>query len=240
MVAGGARSGAESWPVSALHDGSTYCVLRVCADADAHAWWLAVRRRRNVPSAISVLLAGRAASRCLLRRPSVRSSGRHVSRGGPTPSRSRSASTTDTDCCFRARPRTAALALADVRPSAMLTRLMDERTHTTMDLLTIAKNVADRVVSPGCQIRPVCPMRPERPALWTEWTEWKIWMLPRAVSPLRARGVGAPCAVLAAFGRASGMAREEGRYSCVASVLGSGVVEPASTRHGGNPYILTS
>jgi hypothetical protein len=46
--------------MSALADRSSYCVLRVCADTDAHAWWLAVRRRRDVPEAISVLLAGRA------------------------------------------------------------------------------------------------------------------------------------------------------------------------------------
>jgi hypothetical protein len=45
--------------VSALIDRSSYCVLRVCADADAYAWWLEVRQRRDVPEAISVLLGGR-------------------------------------------------------------------------------------------------------------------------------------------------------------------------------------
>ena len=40
--------------------GRSYCVLRVRADSDAHAWWLAVRRRPDVPEAIWVLLAGRA------------------------------------------------------------------------------------------------------------------------------------------------------------------------------------
>ena len=45
--------------VTALTERSSYCVLRVCADADAYAWWLAVRRRQDVPEAISVLLAGR-------------------------------------------------------------------------------------------------------------------------------------------------------------------------------------
>jgi hypothetical protein len=45
--------------VSALSDRSSYRVLRVCADADAAAWWLTVRQRRDVPEAIAVLLAGR-------------------------------------------------------------------------------------------------------------------------------------------------------------------------------------
>jgi hypothetical protein len=51
--------GLESWTVSALHDGSTYCALRVCADADAdaHAWWLAVRRRRDVPNEAEMVAA---------------------------------------------------------------------------------------------------------------------------------------------------------------------------------------
>jgi hypothetical protein len=45
--------------LSELSD-TSYCVLRVRGDSDAHAWWLAVRRRPDVPEAISVLLAGRA------------------------------------------------------------------------------------------------------------------------------------------------------------------------------------
>ena len=40
-------------------DRSAYCVLRVRADSDAYAWWLAVRQRRDVPEAIRTLLAGR-------------------------------------------------------------------------------------------------------------------------------------------------------------------------------------
>jgi hypothetical protein len=40
--------------------GTSYFVLRARAEPDAPAWWLAVRRRPDVPEAISVLLAGRA------------------------------------------------------------------------------------------------------------------------------------------------------------------------------------
>jgi hypothetical protein len=51
-------------------------------------------------------------------------------------------------------------------------------------------------LSPGCQIRPMRPERPMRPPFRTQWTSWTIWMLPRmlprAVSPLRPRGVGGP------------------------------------------------
>ena len=45
--------------VSELAGRSGYCALRVCAGSDAHTWWLAVRRRRDVPAAIAALLAGR-------------------------------------------------------------------------------------------------------------------------------------------------------------------------------------
>jgi hypothetical protein len=36
-----------------------YYALRVCPEATADAWWSAVRRRRDVPPAITALLNGR-------------------------------------------------------------------------------------------------------------------------------------------------------------------------------------
>jgi hypothetical protein len=43
----------------AIADDPRYCALRVCPAAGAEAWWDAVRQRRDVPEAISALLAGR-------------------------------------------------------------------------------------------------------------------------------------------------------------------------------------
>ena len=40
-------------------DRFSYCVLRVCPEAQADAWWRAVRFRRDVPGAILVLALGR-------------------------------------------------------------------------------------------------------------------------------------------------------------------------------------
>src|SRR3954451_16822461 len=59
------------------------------------------------------------------------------------------------------------------------------------------------------------PYRPERPGIWTEWTQWTIWMLPRAVSPLRPRGVVAPLMLLARIAIVSGIC-EDARSSSVA------------------------
>jgi hypothetical protein len=45
--------------VNELADRFSACVLRVCPDANANAWWQAVRFRRDVPGAILVLALGR-------------------------------------------------------------------------------------------------------------------------------------------------------------------------------------